>query len=403
MYRQNIPCKERKFVLVPCTKPKLREEWRTNFGGKTMAEKMVSRKQKEQKASCKLTVEEFRHPSDKQGYLFVNERERVGAKRITYLHNPNIAKPRIGKKVFQQMYQPELDSVTHGVPNCYENGVARCLGEWQEMEPSRDPQYHPRDHVKINHNAQRLQLVKEAEFDVYRRNVNIEYKKEIRTGRRDQTIFYPKDMTFGMRSEPRECLYDILGNKDHEAWIKERKELDTKICNVKLEKLRKEVRYPTTRSSDIRTQHNLTVANPPEESPRPLTRLRKRSKAKVSSTWDVDEVLGLLHCHPEADERIKLFSLPSKHNLYYNELHNPDKLDYALRMPDRPRGTSRLPLSATNRRSLSSPCKPSCPQCQSLICCCATERVRNNTPTLATTIGTDGKKHVSFNDSVDSF
>ena len=73
-----------------------------------------------------------------------------------------------GKKHYNQIYQPELEELTHGERYCYENGVAQCLGEWLEMEPSPDPKAHLLDFMKVNKNCEMLGLVPEREFETYR-------------------------------------------------------------------------------------------------------------------------------------------------------------------------------------------------------------------------------------------
>ena len=108
------------------------------------------------------------------------------------------------------------------------------------------------------------------------------------TGRRDQTIYYPKDLTFGKCSEEHECIYDILTHKEAKEWLKQRKLLDAEICKELIEKFRQKRDHDLTRSTELRSAHNHWIACPPAESPRELTRLRKRAKPKISTTWDID-------------------------------------------------------------------------------------------------------------------
>ena len=108
------------------------------------------------------------------------------------------------------------------------------------------------------------------------------------TGRRDQTIYCPKDLTFGKCSAERECIYDILTHKEAKEWIKQRRLLDAEICKELIEKFRKKKDHALTRSSELRSAWNHQIVHPPAESPREPTRLRRRAKPKISTTWDIE-------------------------------------------------------------------------------------------------------------------
>ena len=68
--------------------------------------------------------------------------------------------------------------------------------------------------------------------------------------------------------------------------------------------------------------------------------------------------MELLHDHPEYEERSKHFSVPALSNLYYNEQHCPESLDYTIAVP------GKTPFA---RRHIQ------CKQCQALRCTCANE------------------------------
>ena len=95
MHRKNIPCKEEKFYQVPCAKYELTPAWKETRPIK-VAEKMISLRTKHAKENCQLTVGEYEKPTDKQSTLYVNDMERVGAKRTSYLDNYMLIHPRIG-------------------------------------------------------------------------------------------------------------------------------------------------------------------------------------------------------------------------------------------------------------------------------------------------------------------
>ena len=58
--------------------------------------------EKIQRANCALKVKEYRKPTDTQKYLFVNDKERVGALRRTFLKNGLLVSSNIGKDLISR-------------------------------------------------------------------------------------------------------------------------------------------------------------------------------------------------------------------------------------------------------------------------------------------------------------
>ena len=104
--------------------------------------------------------------------------------------------------------------------------MAESLGQWRVMTPSKDPRIDLLDHDKLNTIATRLDLILYRDFNTYKKCFPIKQNHKTVTGRKDQTIYYPKWMTFRQRSEERDCFYEVLANKEQNDWVKERKELD---------------------------------------------------------------------------------------------------------------------------------------------------------------------------------
>ena len=265
-------------------KPNIIESWRVLRKKKNEP----TLEEKKQRANCKLLPKQYVPPTEKQKYLFVNDQERLGEMRTSFLSNQLIPRANMGRTLFKQGYNPEVNDMTHGLVYCYENGVAESLGQWRVMTPSKHPNEDELNFEKLNKSSARLDFVNEKEYNIYRKCYPVKRDVTKFTGRRDQTIDYPKDMTFGKRSESPECLYEILTNKEQLEWLKERKEMDIKICKSKLKKLEMMRRRPDTWANLLRHENIHQKLNPPEDGPKEPTKLRRRAQPKISSFWNTD-------------------------------------------------------------------------------------------------------------------
>ena len=77
--------------------PKIVESWRLKWSELRKRKKILNSKMEEiQEANCSLAVREFAKPTEQQKYLFINDQERVGALRLSFLKNCCITKPNTG-------------------------------------------------------------------------------------------------------------------------------------------------------------------------------------------------------------------------------------------------------------------------------------------------------------------
>ncbi|XP_007472599.1 cilia- and flagella-associated protein 77-like [Monodelphis domestica] len=225
------------------------------------------------------------------------ENYRHGCMRDSMLCNHLILKPELGRTRRNCSVLPGFD-FAYGKPNCYEDSVAKTIGQWNIHSYTTPLKVIPSNFISLNAKAVQAGFVTPAEHHVFRRSYP--KIKEIKKNKPSPEIHIPKKPA----NDPKVNIADLMQEKFKNQWRQERI-LQDSHCYKKTFKFIPKVGYYETYGTKIKPYH-------PNIKPSPPWRMAQFQKAKSCLNTFSDEEIhqkSLKNFRAEAPARCGTLSL----------------------------------------------------------------------------------------------